>query len=242
MTTLIQLEILRTLRNKRYLLFTVLYPALLYVFFLNAYNGGNVAGGTPAKLYFMVSMATFGAVGAVLTGSAQRISLERKSGWVRQLRLTALPSWSYVTSKIVSTFATTLPAVVAVLLLGHFYGNVDLSASKWISLALIIWIGSMIFAALSVAMGYRLDPDSVQPATLLVYLPMILLGGTYFFPEGWLHKVAQALPTWQLHVICGDIVTGVSTPASAFLVIAAWLAGFLALAVVAVVSANRQDS
>jgi ABC-2 type transport system permease protein len=132
--------------------------------------------------------------------------------------------------------------VVAVLLLGHFYGGVNLSAGKWISLALFIWIGSMIFAALSVAMGYRLDPDSVQPATLLVYLPMILLGGTYFYPAGWLHKVAQALPTWQLHVICGDIVNDISTPASAYLVIAAWLAGFLALAVVAVVSANRQDS
>ncbi|MFD0529772.1 hypothetical protein ACFQ1I_27855 [Kitasatospora arboriphila] len=109
MTTLIRLEILRTLRNKRYLMFTVLYPALLYVFFISAYSGGDVAGGVPAKSYFMVSMATFGAVGAVLTGSAQRISLERRSGWVRQLRLTALPGRAYTVGKIAACAVTTLP-------------------------------------------------------------------------------------------------------------------------------------
>ncbi|MFD0570407.1 hypothetical protein ACFQ0T_15760 [Kitasatospora gansuensis] len=46
MKTLVQLEILRTLRNKRYLMFTVLYPALLYVFFINAYGSSDtVAAG-----------------------------------------------------------------------------------------------------------------------------------------------------------------------------------------------------
>ena len=118
MTTLIKLEILRTLRNRRYLFFTVVYPALMYVFFINAYGSGNQAGGLPVKTYFMVSMATFGAVGAVLSGSAQRISLERKSGWVRQLRLTALPGRAYTVGKIASTAVTTLPAILVVFVVG----------------------------------------------------------------------------------------------------------------------------
>ena len=59
--------------------------------------------------------------------------------------------------------------------------------------------------------------------------------------ELWLHGVAQALPTWRLHEISGDIVNGVSAPATAYLVIAAWLAGFVALAVLSVTTANRQD-
>ncbi|MFD0349057.1 hypothetical protein ACFQ0M_29425 [Kitasatospora aburaviensis] len=122
MTTLIRLEILRTLRNRKYLLFTVLYPALMYVFFINAYGARGLAGGLPVKTYFMVSMATFGAVGSVLTGSAQRISLERKSGWTRQLRLTALPGRAYTVAKIAASAVTTLPAILVVFAVGASQG------------------------------------------------------------------------------------------------------------------------
>jgi hypothetical protein len=36
----------------------------------------------------MISMAMFGAFSGALTGNAQRISQEKKDGWIRQLRLT----------------------------------------------------------------------------------------------------------------------------------------------------------
>lgn len=238
--TMIRVEVTRVYRNKRYLIFTLALPVMMYLLFGKQASDLKNSGLT-LNVYYMISMATLGAFSGALMGNATRISAERKSGWIRQLRLSSLPSWAYVVSKIVATFATTLPAVVIVLVLGRLYGGVHLSVVKWVSIALVVWIGSMVFAALSVAMGYRLDPESVQPASILVYLPMVLLGGVYFLPEGWLHKVALALPTWRLHEISGDIVNGVSAPAAAYLVIAAWLVGFVALAVVSVGTANRQD-
>lgn len=129
MKTLIKLEILRTLRNKRYVFFTVLYPSLMYFFFINANH--SMPGGVSAKSYFMVSMATFGAVGAVLTGSAQRISLERKSGWTRQLRLTALPGRAYATAKICASAVTTLPSILVLFALGAAEGVKLDAASGW---------------------------------------------------------------------------------------------------------------
>ena len=237
MTTLIRLEILRTLRNKRYLMFTVLYPALLYVFFISAYSGGSVAGGVPAKSYFMVSMATFGAVGAVLTGSAQRISLERKSGWVRQLRLTALPGRAYTTGKIASCAVTTLPAILVVFAIGAFEG-VELSAAQWLGLAVVLWLGSFVFAALGVALGYAAQPDAVQPVVMIVYMLMALFGGTWFPVGDSLRTFARFNPVYLYNQLASFAQPGHSLDTAAV----AGLAGFLAVFVAAAAHLYRKDS
>ncbi|RKE20973.1 ABC transporter permease [Streptomyces sp. TLI_171] len=227
MTTLIRLEILRTLRNKRYLLFTVLYPALLYVFFISAY-GDSAAGGVSAKSYFMVSMATFGAVGAVLTGSAQRISLERKSGWTRQLRLTALPGPAYTLGKIASCAVTTLPAIVVVFVIGAIEG-VDLSAAQWLGLAAALWLGSFVFAALGVALGYAAQPDAVQPVVMIVYMLMALFGGTWFPVSDSLRSYARFNPVYDYNQLAG-FIHGQGLAGTAIAVLAAYLAVFTAAA------------
>ncbi|GAA2749476.1 MULTISPECIES: ABC transporter permease [Kitasatospora] len=229
MTTLIKLEIMRTLRNKRYLLFTVLYPALLYVFFISAYSGGSVAGGIPAKSYFMVSMATFGAVGAVLTGSAQRISLERKSGWVRQLRLTALPGRAYTLGKIAACAVTTLPAIGVVFAIGAIEG-VHLSAAQWLGLAAALWLGSFVFAALGVALGYAAQPDAVQPIVMIVYMLMALFGGTWFPVGDSLKKFAQFNPVYLYNRLAGFVQPGHTLDTTAVAGLAAFLALFVAVA------------
>ena len=48
----------------------------------------------------MVAMAAFGAMTAVLMGNASGSPGNARSGWVRQLRLTALPGRGYVIAKI----------------------------------------------------------------------------------------------------------------------------------------------
>ncbi|MBV2152174.1 ABC transporter permease [Kitasatospora sp. SUK 42] len=237
MTTLIRLEILRTLRNRRYLFFTVVYPAVLYVFFINAYGSADQAGGLPVKTYFMVSMATFGAVGAVLSGSAQRISLERKSGWVRQLRLTALPGRAYTIGKIAATAVTTLPAILVVFAVGLTQG-VSLSLPQWIGLAVALWLGSFVFAALGVALGYAATPDAVQPIVMITYMAMALLGGTWFPVSGSLEKFARFDPVY----LYNQLATFTRPGQSLDMVAVGGLAAFFAVFLVAAAALYRRDT
>src|SRR6266702_5959011 len=157
---LTQAEISRLRRNKRYLLFTIALPVILY---LIVAKQGKEAYGVQFTAYYMVAMATFGSFSGALNGNAIRISEERKVGWIRQLRLTPLPANAYVVAKILTSMATTIPSILIVFLLGRFYGGVQMPIWKWIVCAIVIWIGTLIFAALAVAIGYKLDPDSVQP-------------------------------------------------------------------------------
>ena len=183
-------ELMRLFRNKRYFIFTVGFPVVLYL--LVGKNVSTTAYGISFAGYYMVAMATFGAFSGALTGNAQRIAQEKKDGWIRQLRLTPLPANGYVISKILVSMATTVPSIVIVLLLGRFYGHVHLAAPwQWLAIAVTIWFGATIFAALAVAIGYRYSPDQVQPIGILVYFAFAILGGLWFPLSGILGDIGE---------------------------------------------------
>jgi ABC-2 type transport system permease protein len=226
-------EVMRLRRNKRYAIFTIALPVILYLIVAPSVKHITVYGVSYAS-YYMIAMASVGAFSGALTGNAQRIAQERKDGWVRQLRLTPLPANAYVVGKIAASMAVTIPSVVIVLLLGRFYGGVHLETWKWFAIFGAIWLGSLTFTALAIAIGYRFTPDTVQPIAMVIYLVMSLLGGLWFAVGGFMGHIAKFVPTYQITRIGTDLMAGRSIPVTAFIVIAAWFAGFLVLAVMSV--------
>jgi len=230
---LARIEIVRLRRNKRYMMFTLALPVVLYL--LVAKQVQHVtAYGVAYKAYYMIAMASFGAFSGALTGNAQRISQERKDGWIRQLRLTPLPPQSYVIAKVIASLATSIPSIVIVLLLGRFYGGVELAGWKWVVIGVAVWVGTLVFAALAVAIGYRFMPDTVQPMAMFVYLIMTFLGGVWFALTGVLQDIGQVLPTYQIIKVGTDVIGTGTVPVGSVAVILAWLAGFVILAWLAV--------
>jgi ABC-2 type transport system permease protein len=225
-------EISRLRRNKRYLLFTVGLPVILYL--IVGKQATATVYGVSFAAYYMVAMATFGAFSGALNGNAIRISEERKVGWIRQLRLTPLPANGYVVAKILTSMVTTIISVVIVLVLGRFYGGVHLPLWQWLVIAVVVWLGSTIFAALAVAIGYRFPPDQVQPITLLVYFAFLALGGVWFPLGGTLQKIGEGTPTYAAIKISTDLVHGTSVPFGLPIAMVVWLAIFVGLAILSV--------
>jgi len=224
-------EVARLRRNKRYMIFTVALPVMFYLIFGKTKTQEY---GVSFAAFYMVGMAAFGAFSGALNNNTMRISQERKDGWIRQLRLTPLPASAYVIAKILASMVTTVPSIVVVFLLGRFYADVQLPAWKWIACAVAIWAGTLIFAALAVALGYKLDPDSVQPVVLVVYFFFSIFGGLWFPLSGVLHKIGEFTPTYQIVKISTDII-GAGTVAMVNVVgVVIWLVIFVALATWAV--------
>ena len=224
-------EISRLRRNKRYLIFTVALPVMFYLIFGKQKSTGyNVS----FAAFYMVGMATFGAFSGAFNNNTIRISQERKDGWIRQLRLTPLPASAYVVAKVLASMVTTVPSIVIVFLLGRFYGGVQMPIWKWIVCALAIWVGTLIFAALAVALGYKLDPDSVQPVTIVVFFFFSIFGGLWFPLSGALQKFGEFTPTYQIVKISTDVIGQGSAALVNVIGIVAWFAIFVALATLAV--------
>jgi len=229
---LTRVEFKRLMRNRRYFIFTVAFPVVLYLLIANRVS--TTAYGVSFAAYYMVSMAMFGAFSGALTGNAQRISQEKKDGWIRQLRLTPLPANAYVVSKVIVSMATTVPSIAIVLLLGRFYGHVHLQAWQWLATAVTIWFGATIFAALAVAIGYRYQPDQVQPISIVVYFFFAILGGLWFPMTGFLQKVGELTPTYDAVRIGTDVIGNAAVSVGLAIGLLIWLGIFLALATASV--------
>ncbi|QTE00689.1 ABC transporter permease [Streptomyces cyanogenus] len=200
MNALIKLELARALRNRKFLFFSVLYPSIIYLIFSSSAGSAGKVDGSDLTVatYLMVSMASFGALTAVLMGNSERIAKERESGWVRQLRLTPLPGRGYVLAKTASAAVVSLPAIVVVFAVAAGVKHVRLDAWQWLALTGVIWAGSLVFAALGVALGYLASGDAVRPITMIVYFGLSILGGLWMpsttFPQ-FLQDIAEWLPT-----------------------------------------------
>jgi len=229
---LTRVEFKRLMRNRRYFIFTVGFPVVLYLLVAN--RVGATAYGVSFAAYYMLSMAMFGAFSGALTGNAQRISQEKKDGWVGQLRLTPLPANAYVVSKVIVSMATTVPSIAIVFLLGRFYGHVHMQAWQWLAAAVTVWFGATIFAALAVAIGYRYQPDQVQPIAIVVYFFFAILGGLWFPMTGFLQKVGELTPTYDAVKIGADVIGNAAVSVGLAVGLLVWLGIFLALATASV--------
>jgi len=234
MNTLIKLEILRQLRNRRFLFFSVIYPSVLYL--LLAGSSGNAAlpgMRIDAALYFMVTMAAFGAMTAVLLGNSERIAKERDRGWIRQLRLTPLPGRGYVIAKIAAAASVSLPSILLVLVVAATVKHVHLEAWQWAAIAACTWAGSFVFAALGVAIGYLVSGDSARPVTMIIYFGLALLGGLWmpltFLPD-WAVDAAQWLPTRAYTALGQAVEVGDAPPVKDACLLAGYLVAFVAAA------------
>jgi ABC-2 type transport system permease protein len=221
MSTYFKMEILRTVRNGRYLIFTFLVPMILFLV-IGAPNKGQQAGAVTLAAYYMTSMALYGAMAAVMT-SGGRIAMERAVGWHRQLRLTGLSGRSYIMSKILTGYATALPGMILILAAGALTHSANISPQRWLGIAAAILIGLAPMAALGVLIGYLATGESMQQITGLLFLFLSLLSGIWFsINNGWFLRVAEASPLYWAGLAARDAMQGIWVGWHGVAVIAIW--------------------
>jgi ABC-2 type transport system permease protein len=202
-------ELLRTLRNRRYFVLTFAFPVLLYFLIAGSNRNEHDLGGSglSAPLYYMVGLAAFGAMSAMLSAGG-RIAAERSAGWNRQLRLTPLSPRQYFRAKIVTAYLVAGVCLVLLYVSGTILG-VRLSAHEWFSMTGLILAGLVPFGAMAILFGHLLGSDSIGPAMGGAVAVLALLGGTWFpiTGHGALYHVARVLPSYWLvqasHVALG---------------------------------------
>ena len=183
--TFVWAELLRIVRNKRTVVFSVVMPMLFFFLFSSTRGDPQhspVYAGLSVEAYYMVAMGTYAATNALFT-SGGRISVERAAGWNRQLRLAGVSGPSYLTTKVAMAYVTALPGFIVVLVLATTTRGVQLPALRWLGVIAAVLITLAPVAALGVLIGYLAKPDSLQPIFGLGSA-LIAMAGGMFIPIG----------------------------------------------------------
>jgi ABC-2 type transport system permease protein len=230
----VKYEMLRLVRNKRAFIFSLIFPALLFMLIAGSnknqtFDVGGVTITFPT--FYMVSIAGYGSMIAVISAGA-RISAERATGWNRQLRITPLTVLDYFTTKVLTAYAVALASIVLLFAMGISYGVRISPLARWFEMTALLIIGLLPFVAMGIMLGHLLSSDAIGPAIGVSSGVFGFLGGQWFpIPDhGALHIIAQGLPSYWL-TRAGRI--GVGAPAwgvRGWVVIAVWFSVMASLA------------
>lgn len=199
--TALKLEVRRVLRNRRTVMFILVFPSLFFFMFgLSA--KGKVQGGAEAVAYIMISMAVYGAMVGTTAGGAA-VAIERSLGWSRQLRLTPLKPAAYVAMKVLTAMTLGFIAIVTLYVVGAATG-VRMAPQAWLLSGVAAWLGSLVFAAFGLFMGFLLPSENVMQFVGPLLAVLAMFGGL-FIPlsalSPGLRTAAHFSPVWGVGVI-----------------------------------------
>jgi ABC-2 type transport system permease protein len=226
----VQLEMRRLLRNRRTLIFTFVMPPVFFLLFGGdpKYRTQSVGHGN-VTAYVMISLAIYGAMLATTSGGAM-VAIERAAGWSRQLRLTPLAPGAYIAIKVVTAMLLGLVPVVVVFALGAGR-HADMSTSLWVITPLIAWVGSVVFAAFGLFMGYLLPSENVMQILGPVLALLALAGGVFTPVDQMSHAFqvfAKFTPMYGVSQVVHAPLTGETFQLGWIVSIVFWLAMFAA--------------
>jgi ABC-2 type transport system permease protein len=229
-TAMLVIEIRRMLRNRRTVILTLIMPVLLYLMIgTNAAYSTDSAGSGNVSAYILISMAAYGAVLASTSGGAA-VAAERALGWSRQLRLTPLSPVAYICVKAIVALTLGLGAVLAVNVVGAVNHKAQMPVHVWVTAGVIAWVGSVVFGAFGLFMGYLLPSENVMQILGPVLAGLAAIGGLWFpiDPHTVLGHISSVTPIYGLANLARWPLYGGAPHVVWILNLVAWLAVFVA--------------
>jgi ABC-2 type transport system permease protein len=226
---LLGLELRRMFRNRRTIIFALVFPtAMFFVFGSDAQANERVGSGN-VSAYVMVSMALYG--GALIAASSgASVAVERALGWSRQLRLTPLHPLAYIVTKTLVALVTAACAVTIVNVIGALQGRPQMPTSVWFECAFVTLVCTLTFAALGIFAGYLLPGENLMQVlgpglALLSFLGGLFIPLTQYAPV--VRDIAYWTPMYGVSEVARSPLTH-ELPWFAVVNALAWLGLFIA--------------
>lgn len=192
--TMFAIELRRMLRNRRTVIFALIFPIAMYFIFANQKYGDDSVGSGNVAAYILVNMALYG---AALTTAAigSMVAVERAQGWSRQLRLTPLNPAYYIVVKAAVALVMGGVVIALVNVISATQGKAQMPTGVWISCALLSVVCTVTFAALGVFIGYIVPGENAMQILGPGLAALSFLGGV-FIPLTEFNPVMLHIAYW----------------------------------------------
>ncbi|ADV66706.1 ABC transporter permease [Deinococcus maricopensis] len=230
-------EVRRVLRNRTYLVPTLILPLMFFGLFGLPNLQGRLSG-VGAGPYMVISYAAYALISTAMFSFGVSVAAERSSGWLRQLRLTPMSPAAYFAAKISASIVLGLLSITLLSVFARITGGVSIPAAQLIAAYAKLLIGMVPFALLGLAIGLSFGGGSAAPVANLINLPLMFASGIFYpldVAPQFIRTLAPYLPAYHYGQLgwssIGAHVTGAEWTHWA------WLGGyglvFLALAMLA---------
>jgi ABC-2 type transport system permease protein len=230
-------------RNRRAMLFSVVFPVVLMVMFDSVFVSGSdtvdLAGAKiTAQAYFTGGMLAYAVTLSAFSTLAMGLITERETGQLKRYRGTPVPAWTFVTATLLRVAVMVGLLTVALLTISRLAYSVEISGEALAQILLYVVLGTATMCSLAIAATTILtDIDSASAALPFITVLLSFIS-SIFVPvdqlPGWLAEIGRIFPLY--HVAAGvqtalGVAGDTSLHAGHLAVLAAWALGGVVVAV-----------
>jgi ABC-2 type transport system permease protein len=232
------------LRNGQSRFFTLALPVLFLVIFASVFGGHShtveVAGGRiDTSVSYVPGIITLGIISAAFVNLVISVTAQREAGILKRRRATPMPAGAIIAGRGLTAVVTAIGITVVLLAVGWAVFGAHVPARTVPALVVTVVVGASAFCCLGYALVSIIhDEDAAQPITQAMVLPLYFISGVFVaistLPH-WLVDVADVFPVRHLAAALlaayNPHTTGAGFAPTDLLIVAAWGAAGLALAI-----------
>lgn len=195
----VRVELLTFLRVRDQVIFTFLFPTILFLIFATVF-GDDQAGSVPFAQYFLPAMIASGLLLVSFQNLAITIAMERSDGTLKRLAGTPMPPAAYFAGKIALVLVIGVAQLMLLLTVAKLGYDVPLpsGAQRWATFA---WVSALSVASGTLAgIAFSSVPKTGKSASAVV-TPVVLvlqfISGVFFAigdVPPWMRRVSEIFP------------------------------------------------
>jgi ABC-2 type transport system permease protein len=226
-----KIEIIRVLRNRYFVFWSLVMPIVFYYIFTNLVNS-DVPNKAEWQAHYLMSMTVFSVMGSSMMTLGIRMVQERSQGWSTFIRITPLSDTVYFAAQMIGQSVIHLLSITIIFIAGALINHVSLTAAEWVMSGIWILLGSLPFLAIGTLIGMMKKVETAAGISNVIYMVLAVAGGLWMPLEVMpklMKSIAQWLPSYNFGNGAWEIVRGNMPDWKNILILVAYLAVFMLL-------------
>jgi len=184
-------------RNRRAVILVLLVP--LIIVFSWKELASKIGGA-----FVLANAITLGLVAIGLMGYTNSIARDRDKGVFQRLRVSPLPLWTIMASRLLVQLSLILMLSIVVFIAGYQFDQIKMSIAGYAITLLASIVGGAVYLGLGQAIVGRIqNPETVNSTARLIYFAFIMIG---MFGESGLVPQIKVLADWSPYGTVSTII------------------------------------
>ncbi|MEO6329427.1 MAG: ABC transporter permease [Ginsengibacter sp.] len=170
LSSLLRADFTTQWRNRRSSVLILLVPVVILI----SWKGLISMVGGP---FILSSCITVGLIAIGLMGYSNAIARDRDKGIFQRLRVTPVPSWAIMMSRLIVQLVMIMLLTAIVFIAGYYFDGIRISAGGYALTFFVAIIGGALYLGLGqLIVGLLMSAETVNSTTRLVYFIFIMVG------------------------------------------------------------------
>ncbi|UUX33878.1 ABC transporter permease [Fundicoccus culcitae] len=211
------------LRNKRSVIFTLIFPLFFYVLYTSIFTFPMTDEMMIAwQKDYLISMLVYGVLMTSIITVGNALLVDHMNHFDLFVELSPTPKWQYVLTVVLVYIPFYILLMVLLGITALIVNQVTLTPIQWLGTIVINLLGMIPFGLIGVLVSYGGTPTVVNIVGNLLTFPLAILGGLWWpldYMPGFLQTIGKGLVTYQIaelnrqwihdSIIAWDMVIGV---------------------------------